>query len=412
MRVAVVDGLSSGRELTRELIAQGAECVHVLSSPTLSTYYLSTFQPADYVVDLGYDEDRTVTAQRLLALGVEHIVAGTESGVRVADELNHLTGLPGNDYALSGARHHKHRMAAALQAAGVDAPRSGTATSVAGAVAWYRGSGLADVVVKPAASATTDRVRVCRNAEEVERAAAGIVGTPNVFGQLDDEVVVQEFLAGREFSVNTITVNGVHQIVESWVYTKTRTADGAPIFDFEEPADLNAPDTHAVHEYVGRALTALGIRTGAGHSEIMLTDRGPLLIDPGARLGGGVLPWVATKFIGHSHAALAATSILEPQQVLRLTGEIPRPWTSPIRYVSLINRADGVVKSLGWLRRLESLPTALAVTTRLEPGDPLPRTTDLISSPGYIYLSAQTPEELRTDYETIRRWEDDGLYAS
>ena len=411
MRVAVVDGYSSGRYLAQELASRGAECIHVRSRPRFHPYLSHTFQPADYVTDLGYGPDSGAVARKLTELGVTRIAPGTETGVMAADELAHRMGIPGNDYGLSEARHDKYAMTVALAAAGVAAPRSAVVGTPADAVAWYRRSGLDAVVVKPRASAASDQVWLCDDETRVAAACAAVLGSTTTFLEPNRYAVIQEQLAGPEYYTNTVTVDGTHVVVETWRYTKQRDPDGRPLFDFEEPADPDAAQTRQVEEYARRALTALGVRTGAAHSEIVVTARGPVLIDPGVRLGGGVLPWVTASFLGHSHAGLAAAGLVAPDEIRALAARPPARWNRPIRYVSLINRTPGVAASLDWAQRLTALPTVIALATGVRHGDRVPVTTDLLSSPGFAYLSAPDRHAVEADYRTIRAWEGRALYT-
>lgn len=414
-RIAVVDGFSTGRFLVEELVARGAECVHVRTSPE-AHHYEGTFRATDYLRDLGHLPDESALARRLRDLGVSRVVPGSESGVGLADVLAGLLGAPANRAELSAARRSKHRMSEALRAAGLDAPASVEVATADEAVAWFTASGLPAVVVKPVDSAGSDRVRVCDRADEVSAAVEAIIGKPNRLGRVDRTAVVQEFLVGPEYYVNTLSERGRHRVVETWRYTKTRTASGSPVFDHEEPVPADAPELPGIHRYASAALTALGITTGAGHSEIVLTERGPVLIDPGARLGGGVLPWVTATFTGHSHAGLLADTLLDPDALDRIFGadqeEPLLRWPRPTRYVSLINRVSGTVADLAWVDRLSALPTAVAVATALRPRDALRPTTDLRTSPGFVYLVSESREDLERDYTVIRAWEQEGLYTS
>lgn len=412
LRVAVIDGYSSGRHLAKQLANSGVACVHVRSKSWLPEYLEHSFDPADYEFDLGYQPDLAAVVARLGGLGIRQVVPGTETGVLLADAIAAELGLPGNDLATGPARRSKFAMAQLLAESGLNAPRSALVGDAGEAVAWFRASGLASVVLKPVDSAASDRVFFCDTEAQVRAAASEILSSDNVFGDTNRAAVIQEALAGPELYVNTVSIDGVHHIVETWQYRKGRTADGMPMFDFEEPADLGAPATQAVHAYVGRALTALGIRTGAAHSEVVLTERGPVLIDPGARLGGGVLPWVAEKIIGYSHASVYADSVADPAAVSARAAEFPRPWPQPIRYVSLINRHPGVAAELDWVNRLEDLPSCIAVSTGLSPGTALAQTSTLLSSPGFVYLSADSQQAVEADYHRIRRWEDAGLYTA
>jgi len=413
MRVAVIDGFGSGRWLTRALNEHGAECVHVRSRPRLVSYLEATFQPGDYVADLGHDSDLAAVARRILECGAEWIVAGNESGVRTGDELTHLTGLPGNLHQIAGARRDKHLMSKRLRAVGLAAPEGTLVSTTEDAVAWFETAGLGSVVVKPVDSAGSDHVRFCRTRTDVLNACDGILASENVFGTRNRAAVIQEALTGPEYYVNTVSVGGQHLIAETWRYTKTRTPDGAPVFDYEEPAEPGSSPVDAVHAYVRNALDALGVRYGAAHSEVILTARGPVLIDPGIRLGGGVLPWVAEKFLGYSHASLLAESIIRPSDALARSGRLPESWLAPIRYVSLINLQPGLARpNHQWTTLLSSLQTVVAVAAVAAEGTFLPRTNDLISSPGYVYLSASDPLDIEADYHRIRAWEQTCPYTT
>ena len=267
-------------------------------------------------------------------------------------------------------------------------------------------------MVKPPDSAGSDRVRFCRTSADVLTACDSVLTSENVFGTRNCAAVIQEALTGPEFYVNTVSIGGRHLIAETWRYTKTRTADGAPIFDYEEPADLGGREVTAVHMYVRRALDALGVCHGAAHCEVILSARGPVLIDPGVRLGGGVLPSIAERFLGYSHASLLAESIVRPLDALTQADHLPKPWPAPIRYVSLINRQPGiVVPTQLWTKVLSSLRSAVAVMAVAAEGSFLPQTSDLLSSPGYVYLSAADSQDVEADYRRIRAWERTSPYT-
>lgn len=54
----------------------------------------------------------------------------------------------------------------------------------------------------------------------------------------------------------------------------------------------------------------------------------------------------------------------------------------------------------------------VAVSLSIHTGDRSAPTTDLPSSPGYIYLGSHTATHLERDYRTIRCWESSDLYTT
>ncbi len=203
-RIAVVDAFSSGVHLARSLGRVGADVVHIRSAGRLDDYYEATFRPDLVSLDLGFASgDRQLRALR--ALGVDRVLPGTESGVRLAEDLAARLGVPTNTPRLAVARRDKYEMVRALRAAAVAAPRSATASSADEAARWSASEALELVVVKPLGSAGSDNVRVCVGAAEVHEAAVQVLGSVDLFGRPNRAVLVQEFLSGPEFYVNAVS---------------------------------------------------------------------------------------------------------------------------------------------------------------------------------------------------------------
>lgn len=88
MRVAIVDGYSTGAVLPRRLHDHGVEALHIRSSATTPAYLLRSFQPADYAHDLGHIPDSDLLIRSLEQARVNRVIAGTESGVTLAETLS------------------------------------------------------------------------------------------------------------------------------------------------------------------------------------------------------------------------------------------------------------------------------------------------------------------------------------
>jgi biotin carboxylase len=411
MRVLIVDGYSTGSHLAQRLHAAGVECWHTRTMTPVPRYYAKSFRPEIYRHDLGHRSAPAEQAELVAELrswGVDAVLPATESGVTFAEWLTAELGLPGNDPSLAGARRNKVLMAAALERAGLAFPRGEFCPSTETAVACYHRLGVAETVVKPADSAGSDRVTLCSTAEEVRAATAGILGASNFYGRPNTGALVQERLIGTEFYVNSVSSGGIHRIVETWQYTKALSSAGTPIYDYEVPVPHSSPVARLLHEYVREALTALGVRYGAAHSEVMLTAAGPVLIESGARLGGGVLPAVAESHFGSSQLSALTAQILG-RECAEDDG-----WGSQghLRYVSLINRFPGAGSSQPWAESLRALKSCTALVADVPVGDPTPMTTDLSSSPGYLYLSHSDQKQVIADYEGIRHWEAEPFYTT
>jgi hypothetical protein len=410
MRIGVVDGYATGRILAQRLNDAGVACVHVQSDPSPPGALKKSFQPGCYWLDLGFTEDVRGLAGRLAGLAVDRVVAGCESGVLLANVLAGLLGLPGNVPELAGASTDKALMADIASRAGVAVPAGRSFTSVPDAVTWFGTSGPRPVVAKPVNSAGTHHVYFCATADELAAACGRILGSVGVHGYPATRVLVQERLKGVEYCVNSVSHDGRHKVAELWRYTKSLGPTGGPVYDYDEWVSPQTPPWALVREFAFRVLSALGIRSGAAHTEIMLTDRGPVLIESSARLGGSPLPAVVESHTGLCQVGLLADTLLDPGRLAAFDDSAVQA-DEILWLVELRNRRAGRVCDNGWRDDIESLPSAAGISVAAPPGGWLEPTTNLSTSPGRLYLASADIGQLRRDYHLLRDWEEAGLYT-
>lgn len=99
------------------------------------------------------------------------------------------------------------------------------------------------------------------------------------------KVIIEEYLQGSEVSVEVMVVDGTAHILQ--ITDKLTT--GAPHFvemGHSQPTRHPANVSHAIEDVAARACAAVGINKGPAHVEMMVTERGPVMIELGARMGG------------------------------------------------------------------------------------------------------------------------------
>lgn len=99
------------------------------------------------------------------------------------------------------------------------------------------------------------------------------------------DVLVEEFMEGNEVSVESITINGITNVIT--ITDKLTT--GAPKFveiGHSEPSILPEGIKEKIKNITKRAIKAIGIENGPSHTEIIVTKEGPKIVEIGARLGG------------------------------------------------------------------------------------------------------------------------------
>lgn len=99
------------------------------------------------------------------------------------------------------------------------------------------------------------------------------------------DVVVEEFMRGPEVSVETLTVDGVCHVIQ----ITDKLTNGAPHFvemGHSQPTKQNSEISERIREVAKAANKAIGIMNGPSHTEIIVTEDGPKIVELGARLGG------------------------------------------------------------------------------------------------------------------------------
>ncbi|MFD9567278.1 ATP-grasp domain-containing protein [Streptomyces sp. NPDC059994] len=146
-------------------------------------------------------------------------------------------------------------------------------------------------VVRPLTDAAGKGVSVVAGAAEADSALERAGGTGP-----DPRATVEGFLVGARYSVEAFSERGEHVVV-----TIARTySDPVSLVELGHvmPAPLESGQTEAVTRHVIATLDALGVEFGPTHTEVVLTERGPRVIETRLRTGGDELWNMVTDATG------------------------------------------------------------------------------------------------------------------
>lgn len=409
--VAGVDLYSSGSLYRSVLQEFGYKVVHVQSA-AIPAPLAGSFEPALFDALLVLDPQNPAPVLEALAgLGVRAVFVGAESGVAAGDLLARELGLPGNDPASSAQRVDKVAMHAALRHAGVPGYPQALVGCAMLALQWMAGHGIHfPVVTKPRGSAGSQFLRLSRNAAELERHIRQTIGRTDLFGQPVDEVLVEDYLTGREFAVNGVVHGGQAQVTDVWEYHKRVTPAGAIIHDRDVLLDAACPQVQRLLPHVHQVLAALGFEHGCFHAELKLEADGPRLLEVAARPMGSMQPRVVEWCTGTSQVRLHAEACLDPAKFERA---MQRPYALARhgQVVELACHQSGVVQSLPLesLLVFGQLPSYAGHRLNVRIGQQVRPTEDRLSTHlGTVFLAHHDPQQLERDYQAIRQLERHG----
>ncbi|GAC67433.1 ATP-grasp domain-containing protein [Gordonia soli] len=402
----IVDGYGTGNYVSDAFAALGADLVHVQSSRDPITRMV---QPdlTKYSAAMVYEAG--VTEHELAEIGVSFVVPGQEPGVNLADQLSEALGVRTNGTELSAARRNKFEMIRAVAEAGLLTARQLIVSDPAEAVAWAETVGGWPCVAKPLASASTDSVSICNNAAELESGVRAVLNSTTVFNFDNNDVLIQSYLSGTEYIVDTVSLDGESHVCGVWQYEKTLLPNGKPIYNRDILVAENDPVVTVLTEYTRRVLDAVGIDNGPAHTEIMLTEDGPALIEVGARTNGNMHPEFHDRCLGTNAARLTAEVYLEPAQFSARYAGRTYSRQQPAVVYNVPTSQSGTIVGVDdeVVARIRGRESVFGVTVKRHPGDVLVPTHDLLTSPIRVFMTSDDQGVLDDDYRFVESVSDD-----
>jgi hypothetical protein len=402
--IVLTNPVSSGTALADAFDEAGVDCVHV--------YDRSLADDADD----GRWAGRTLvhrelceTARTLAGLGASAVVAASEFGVTLADELAGLLGLPHNVASVSRARRDKFLMAQAIAAAGLPVAWSASVRSPTELSRVLAGRRF-PVMIKPRSSAGSDGCRVCHTAAEARTAFDEIFAGLNLLGEVNDEILVQEYLDGPQFIVNTVSMGGRHVLADFYHCRVDNTDTGAPVYrHIRAPLRLDDSDQEII-DYALSCLDALGVVDGAAHTELRYTAMGPRLIEVNSRVMGPCLtpdPYFAALGITHQH--LVVERYVDPGRFSQRfdTGYAPK---GALAKVFLRAHRDGVLSGMPGVATLRGLPGFHSVARLPRIGHAVPDRLLTTGASGIAFLVHEDEARLFRSLAIIHELEDSGRF--
>lgn len=218
--------------------------------------------------------------------GFDAVMSFTEFGLLPAAEIAANLGLKTN-CRLETVRCTRDKSLMRERLADGSHPVSHAVVSSASELAAFVAHEARDVIVKPVDGVGSQGVFLVRSPEEVDAAIQYARGVGA------DLLIAESFIGGDEFSVESLSKNGRHEIL---AITEKMTT-GAPNFvelGHNQPASLSVEMKQAIHREVEFLLDRVGQETGPCHTEVKLYKGDVYVIETQCRAGGDNI-WEMTR---------------------------------------------------------------------------------------------------------------------
>lgn len=322
----------------------------------------------------------------------EHVVLGADLG-------DHL-GLGWNSRKTIERCRDKYLMKAWLRRHGkARINASAVVDDKEGAFAFLEQVGRWPLVVKPTAGSgssdvyfATSRDELLRDCQRVMQAGSG-------------KVLLEEYIGGKELAVNGIVdKNGDVLITDIWHYDR-RESHGVPNLYYQTfKIPTFDPLFGQVANYAGQIVEGLGLRRTPIHMEVKVDDRGPCLIEIGARLSGGNLLVLGSKLHGRSLLELVACHYLAELPIGVREVDYERYNRFDARVVHGIQSvALPRIRAVHGVAAVEALPSFQGFGKLRHPGMSAPLSRDLDTVAWELYLVHPDAEQVALDAARARQ---------
>lgn len=199
-------------------------------------------------------------------------------------------------------------------------------------------------------------------------------------------VIIEEFMIGKEVSVEVFTINNRPHILA--VTDKITT--GAPHFvemGHSQQSCLNKKKVEEIKELACKAVNAVGIKNGPAHVEIILTETGPKMVELGARMGGDC---ITTHLVPLSTGIdmIKATIKISCNEEVNINSKFNKG--SAIRY---FNSPFGIIKSIKNIDKAKAIEGVKEITFIKNVGDIVGDINSSADRIGFVITQANTAKE-------------------
>jgi len=346
------------------------------------------------------DESYEKTFEMIKELDPILIIPGSDLGIPWANKMSYELGLPANNPELLDKMMDKRCMQESIRNSNLRYIRSKVITSFEEAKEFISETDSSKVVVKPAIGRASVGVCICMNDDDLRDA---IALNEDISSQ-DDEMIIQEYVGGDEYVLDSVSCNGVNRIVAGYKYEKIQTDGGAPIYDYLITVDENDSSFKEIIEYHKKVILAIGVEYGAIHAEYKIDEKGPALMEVNCRVNGGVqLYFVEDKAWGYHHAGVSLEAYLNPDEFMKKCDD-------PVYMNEVYVRKDLIVPEECYVTKsnvetvfkdLESFECAIAFGEDRV----YPKTVDLSTCGGIIHLVNKDRTKLMDDLAAVKKTE-------
>lgn len=245
------------------------------------------------------------------------------------------------------------------------------------------------VICKPRDNSGSRGVKLCRDLQELQEC----IDEALQYSKLDT-VLVEEFIEGREFSVESIHYNGKSEVIQ---FTEKKTTEFPYNVELghKQPANLDEEQKQSIRDIIVKVGKAMKFENCPSHTELKINDRGLFVIETSPRLGG--------DFITSTLTPLSTGINLEDQLLHIALGEKVDTTTGRVEKASgvcFFSYPEGEIVSISdKISEVSSWPMISNFELKLKVGDYVNPITSSLNRYGQFIVSGDSRADVEKKLE-------------
>lgn len=240
------------------------------------------------------------------------------------------------------------------------------------------------LIIKPRDNSGSRGVRLCRNKEELQDSISEALGNSHL-----TTVLVEEFIEGREFSIESLHYNNKSEVIQ---FTEKKTTEFPYNVELghKQPANLTDDQCQQISVIIGKIAESMQFENCPSHTELKINDRGIFVIETSPRLGGDYITSILTPL---------STGINLEDQLLHIAlGELVDTKTGRVEKASAVcffSLPAGKLESISpEIYNTINWPHIISFEFKLHVGDNINQITSSLTRYGQFIVHADSRAEI------------------
>ncbi len=399
--LALFEPLSAGIRLKQAAQTLGFHVIGIYAHAK-KTYEECGLKEEDYSKHCDtviFEEDFEKILKKLKAFPhpIKGCIAASELGVEFTEKAASCLGLISNPKDPMNARRDKGQMRKLLMKGGLCCPEFSICSSIQ-EVKQFALNHSFPLVIKTPKGAASDLVFICRTLEHLLARFEEIIRSKNIFGSHTDQAIVEEYVGGKEYIINTFSDGNQVFVTDVWIYDKIQVGELTALYYNTLFVPLEEASIQPLIAYAKKVTSLFKIEKGPAHLEVKDDpQKGPTLIEIGARLSGGSIPYLIRKYSNFDPFFSNIEIFTKGKAKL----EQPISHKKHLAIVHCPVAEGGKTVRVHGIQEIRELPSYDSHKLSFEEGEIIPASSSLVTIPFHVLLAHENRDPILKDVDKV-----------